>query len=133
MDPANASLLNPAGASRPYVAAPSSSSSPSSLPPANFPHDSHPRLSLVSPTRITAGSVVSALIGFSLGATQGATPHSCDFAPNMLTKCPTPPPGGISTIKPRTITRCKGDSRRFQDGSPDWFLELHGTVVGEHG
>lgn len=88
MDPANASLLNPAGASRPYVAAPSSSSSSSSLPPANFPHDSHPRLSLVSPTRITAGSVVSALIGFSLGATQGGNTAQLRFRAEHAHKMP---------------------------------------------
>lgn len=56
--------------------------------PSPFPHDPHPRLSLTTPSRITLGSTLSALIGFSLGATQGGATSNLRFRAEHAHKMP---------------------------------------------
>lgn len=61
---------------------------PSSQPPPTFPNDAQPRLSLPTPARITMGSAASALIGFSLGATQGGQSAQLRFRAEHAHKMP---------------------------------------------
>lgn len=60
----------------------------SSLEPPTFPQDSQPRLSMASPARITLGSSVAGLIGFSLGATQGGQMAQLRFRAEHAHKMP---------------------------------------------
>lgn len=58
------------------------------FPPPAFPLDPYPRLSLATPSRITIGSIVSAAVGFSLGATQGGQTAQLRFRAEHAHKMP---------------------------------------------
>lgn len=66
----------------------SSTKTTGSLPPSAFPHDPYPRLSLAAPSRITVGSIAAAVVGFSLGATQGGQTAQLRFRAEHAHKMP---------------------------------------------
>ncbi|KAL6354160.1 hypothetical protein LRP88_12494 [Fusarium phalaenopsidis] len=69
--------------------APSTSALPSDLePPSAFPQDAFPRLSVPTPTRLMLGTISSALVGFSLGATQGGQMAQLRFRAEHAHKMP---------------------------------------------
>jgi hypothetical protein len=70
------------------TAKPSTKVTAGSLPPSAFPHDPYPRLSLPAPSRITAGSIAAAVVGFSLGATQGGQTAQLRFRAEHAHKMP---------------------------------------------
>ncbi|KAI5459101.1 hypothetical protein BGZ63DRAFT_361184 [Mariannaea sp. PMI_226] len=53
-----------------------------------FPHDVHPRLSIATPSRLMLGTISSALVGFSLGATQGGQMAQLRFRAEHAHKMP---------------------------------------------
>lgn len=53
-----------------------------------FPRELHPRLSIVTPLRVTMGTVVSGFIGFSLGATKGGQTAQLRFRAEHAHKMP---------------------------------------------
>lgn len=57
-------------------------------PPPAFPPDAHPRLSVATPSRLLLGTVSSALIGASLGATQGGQMAQLRFRAEHAHKMP---------------------------------------------
>jgi hypothetical protein len=63
-------------------------SAATSLPSSPFPVDPYPRLSMSPPARITIGSAVSAVVGFSLGATQGGQTAQLRFRAEHAHKMP---------------------------------------------
>lgn len=65
-----------------------SPTAPSALPRSPFPYDPYPRLSLSPPARITLGTTVSAIVGFSLGATQGGQTAQLRFRAEHAHKMP---------------------------------------------
>ncbi|KAJ4156303.1 hypothetical protein NW754_007927 [Fusarium falciforme] len=69
--------------------APSTAALPSDLePPSAFPQDAFPRLSVPTPTRLMLGTISSALVGFSLGATQGGQMAQLRFRAEHAHKMP---------------------------------------------
>lgn len=66
----------------------SASITATTLRPSSFPRDPYPRLSLSPPARITIGSLVSAIVGFSLGATQGGQTAQLRFRAEHAHKMP---------------------------------------------
>ncbi|KAJ4311653.1 hypothetical protein N0V84_010332 [Fusarium piperis] len=69
--------------------APSAAVMPSDLePPSAFPQDAFPRLSVPTPTRLMLGTISSALVGFSLGATQGGQMAQLRFRAEHAHKMP---------------------------------------------
>lgn len=59
-----------------------------SLTPTVFLHEVYPRLSLATPARVSLGSIVAGLIGFSLGATQGGQTAQLRFRAEHAHKMP---------------------------------------------
>lgn len=69
--------------------APSTAGMSSDLePPSAFPQDAFPRLSVPTPTRLMLGTISSALVGFSLGATQGGQMAQLRFRAEHAHKMP---------------------------------------------
>ncbi|KAK1251328.1 hypothetical protein MKX07_005883 [Trichoderma sp. CBMAI-0711] len=64
----------------------SARSAPASQPV--FPAESHPRLSIMTPTRLLLGSVASSMVGFSLGALQGGQMAQLRFRAEHAHKMP---------------------------------------------
>jgi hypothetical protein len=83
-----ASILGIQTAAMDPTAKPSTKVTAGSLPPSAFPHDPYPRLSLPAPSRITAGSIAAAVVGFSLGATQGGQTAQLRFRAEHAHKMP---------------------------------------------
>lgn len=70
------------------VPAPAPAPATATSPPSPFPNDPYPRLSLNPPARIALGSAVSAVVGFSLGATQGGQTAQLRFRAEHAHKMP---------------------------------------------
>ncbi|KAL6880742.1 hypothetical protein J3F83DRAFT_434 [Trichoderma novae-zelandiae] len=64
----------------------SARSAPASQPV--FPAETHPRLSIMTPTRLLLGSVASSMVGFSLGALQGGQMAQLRFRAEHAHKMP---------------------------------------------
>ncbi|KAF7551924.1 hypothetical protein G7Z17_g4650 [Cylindrodendrum hubeiense] len=56
--------------------------------PEAFPHDAFPRLAIATPTRLMMGTISSALLGLSLGATQGGQMAQLRFRAEHAHKMP---------------------------------------------
>ncbi|KAJ4266010.1 hypothetical protein NW762_003983 [Fusarium torreyae] len=115
--------------------APAPSSPPSSRPglvsstaagaPSAFPQDVHPRLSVATPTRLMLGTLSSALVGFSLGATQGGQMAQLRFRAEHAHKMPDTTTGWYFYHKSKNYHAMQGGIREgFRMGFKTGFWSL---------
>ncbi|KAK7430987.1 hypothetical protein QQZ08_002517 [Neonectria magnoliae] len=101
---------------------------------ASFPHDSHPRLSIATPSRLLLGTVSSALLGLSLGATQGGQMAQLRFRAEHAHKMPDTTAGWYFYHKSKNYHAMQGGIREgFHMGFKTGFwtfvaLSLESTV-----
>ncbi|KAF5672519.1 hypothetical protein FHETE_3653 [Fusarium heterosporum] len=111
----------PAPSSRPGL------SSDSVMPPPelSFPQDAFPRLSVVTPTRLMLGTLSSALVGFSLGATQGGQMAQLRFRAEHAHKMPDTTTGWYFYHKSKNYHAMQGGIREgFRMGLKTGFWSL---------
>ncbi|KAF4991847.1 hypothetical protein FGRMN_7565 [Fusarium graminum] len=111
----------PAPSSRPGLA------SGSAMPPPelSFPQDAFPRLSVVTPTRLMLGTLSSALVGFSLGATQGGQMAQLRFRAEHAHKMPDTTTGWYFYHKSKNYHAMQGGIREgFRMGLKTGFWSL---------
>lgn len=111
------------------------SAQPSQLqPPPAFPTETHPRLSIATPTRLLLGSVSSGVIGFTLGAMQGGQMAQLRFRAEHAHKMPDTTTGWYFYHKSKNYHAMQGGIREgFRMGAKTGFwsfvaLSLESTV-----
>ena len=116
----------PAPSSRPGLTAPSGAAIPSDLDlAAAFPQDAFPRLSVATPTRLMLGTISSALVGFSLGATQGGQMAQLRFRAEHAHKMPDTTTGWYFYHKSKNYHAMQGGIREgFRMGFKTGFWSL---------
>lgn len=98
---------------------------PSDVPPSAFPQDTHPRLSIATPTRLLLGTASSALIGLSLGATQGGQMAQLRFRAEHAHKMPDTTTGWYFYHKSKNYHAMQGGIREgFRMGLKTSFWSL---------
>ncbi|KAF4467689.1 tim17 Tim22 Tim23 Pmp24 family domain-containing [Fusarium albosuccineum] len=99
---------------------------PSDLPPPSaFPQDAFPRLSVPTSTRLMLGTVSSALVGFSLGATQGGQMAQLRFRAEHAHKMPDTTTGWYFYHKSKNYHAMQGGIREgFRMGFKTGFWSL---------
>ncbi|KAG5755259.1 hypothetical protein H9Q69_005492 [Fusarium xylarioides] len=124
------------------AAAPSPSLMPSPRPGApmpmpsdlTFPQDTNPRLSIATPVRLMLGTLSSAIVGFSLGATQGGQMAQLRFRAEHAHKMPDTTTGWYFYHKSKNYHAMQGGIREgFRMGLKTGFwsflaLSLESTV-----
>ncbi|KAM5343453.1 hypothetical protein ACJ41O_011990 [Fusarium nematophilum] len=115
-----------ATSSRPGGTPSSPAAVPSDLePPSTFPHDPFPRLSIATPTRLMLGTVSSAFVGFSLGATQGGQMAQLRFRAEHAHKMPDTTTGWYFYHKSKNYHAMQGGIREgFRMGLKTGFWSL---------
>ncbi|KAM0233261.1 hypothetical protein ACHAPO_007340 [Fusarium lateritium] len=99
-----------------------------------FPQDAFPRLSVATPTRLMLGTISSALVGFSLGATQGGQMAQLRFRAEHAHKMPDTTTGWYFYHKSKNYHAMQGGIREgFRMGFKTGFwsfmaLSLESTV-----
>ncbi|KAF4450943.1 hypothetical protein F53441_6004 [Fusarium austroafricanum] len=99
-----------------------------------FPQDTHPRLSVATPTRLLLGTLSSTLVGFSLGATQGGQMAQLRFRAEHAHKMPDTTTGWYFYHKSKNYHAMQGGIREgFRMGLKTGFwsmlaLSLESTV-----
>jgi hypothetical protein len=116
----------PAPSSRPGLTATSGAAIPSDLDlAAAFPQDAFPRLSVATPTRLMLGTISSALVGFSLGATQGGQMAQLRFRAEHAHKMPDTTTGWYFYHKSKNYHAMQGGIREgFRMGFKTGFWSL---------
>ncbi|QPC78236.1 hypothetical protein HYE68_008988 [Fusarium pseudograminearum] len=90
-----------------------------------FPQDAFPRLSVATPTRLLLGTVSSALVGFSLGATQGGQMAQLRFRAEHAHKMPDTTTGWYFYHKSKNYHAMQGGIREgFRMGFKTGFWSL---------
>ncbi|SPJ76335.1 uncharacterized protein FTOL_06066 [Fusarium torulosum] len=118
--PTSAPSSRPGLTTSPGAAMPSPS--PSDL---SFPQDAFPRLSVVTPTRLMLGTLSSALVGFSLGATQGGQMAQLRFRAEHAHKMPDTTTGWYFYHKSKNYHAMQGGIREgFRMGLKTGFWSL---------
>ncbi|KAI1034758.1 hypothetical protein LB504_004488 [Fusarium proliferatum] len=124
------------------AAAPSPTLTPSPRPGApmpmpsdlTFPQDTNPRLSIATPVRLMLGTISSAVVGFSLGATQGGQMAQLRFRAEHAHKMPDTTTGWYFYHKSKNYHAMQGGIREgFRMGLKTGFwsflaLSLESTV-----
>ncbi|KAH7166791.1 hypothetical protein DER46DRAFT_573676 [Fusarium sp. MPI-SDFR-AT-0072] len=122
------------------AAAPSPTLTPSPRPGApmpsdlTFPQDTNPRLSIATPMRLMLGTISSAVVGFSLGATQGGQMAQLRFRAEHAHKMPDTTTGWYFYHKSKNYHAMQGGIREgFRMGLKTGFwsflaLSLESTV-----
>ncbi|RKK98207.1 hypothetical protein BFJ71_g6925 [Fusarium oxysporum] len=122
------------------AAAPSPTLAPSPRPGApmpsdlTFPQDTNPRLSIATPMRLMLGTISSAVVGFSLGATQGGQMAQLRFRAEHTHKMPDTTTGWYFYHKSKNYHAMQGGIREgFRMGLKTGFwsflaLSLESTV-----
>ncbi|SCO85915.1 uncharacterized protein FRV6_10042 [Fusarium oxysporum] len=122
------------------AAAPSPTLAPSPRPGApmpsdlTFPQDTNPRLSIATPMRLMLGTISSAVVGFSLGATQGGQMAQLRFRAEHAHKMPDTTTGWYFYHKSKNYHAMQGGIREgFRMGFKTGFwsflaLSLESTV-----
>ncbi|KAL5607170.1 hypothetical protein FOBRF1_007667 [Fusarium oxysporum] len=122
------------------AAAPSPTLAPSPRPGApmpsdlTFPQDTNPRLSIATPMRLMLGTISSAVVGFSLGATQGGQMAQLRFRAEHAHKMPDTTTGWYFYHKSKNYHAMQGGIREgFRMGLKTGFwsflaLSLESTV-----
>lgn len=80
-------MATPEASATPDIPKPTMTS-PLPVEPSPFPQDVHPRLSTVTPLRVTMGSIVAGIIGLSLGVTKGGQTAQLRFRAEHAHKMP---------------------------------------------
>ena len=108
---------------------------PPGLQPGMFPlDDEHPRLAMITPTRILLGSIASGLVGFGLGAVQGGQVSQLRFRAEHAHKMPDTTTGWYFYHKSKNYHAMQGGIREgFRMGAKTSFwtfvaLGLESTV-----
>ncbi|EMT71832.1 hypothetical protein FOC4_g10001421 [Fusarium odoratissimum] len=127
------------------AAAPSPTLAPSPRPGApmpsdlTFPQDTNPRLSIATPMRLMLGTISSAVVGFSLGATQGGQMAQLRFRAEHAHKMPDTTTGWYFYHKSKNYHAMQGGIREgFRMGLKTGFwsflaLSLESTNIEEFG
>lgn len=118
------------------AAAPSPSPRPGAPMPSDltFPQDTNPRLSIATPMRLMLGTISSAVVGFSLGATQGGQMAQLRFRAEHAHKMPDTTTGWYFYHKSKNYHAMQGGIREgFRMGLKTGFwsflaLSLESTV-----
>ncbi|KAF5693031.1 hypothetical protein FDENT_2343 [Fusarium denticulatum] len=99
-----------------------------------FPQDTNPRLSIATPVRLMLGTISSAVVGFSLGATQGGQMAQLRFRAEHAHKMPDTTTGWYFYHKSKNYHAMQGGIREgFRMGLKTGFwsflaLSLESTV-----
>ncbi|KAH6609998.1 tim17 tim22 tim23 pmp24 family domain-containing [Trichoderma cornu-damae] len=90
-----------------------------------FPSESHPRLAMMTPSRVLLGSVASSLVGFSLGAVQGGQMAQLRFRAEHAHKMPDTTAGWYLYHKSKNYHAMQGGIREgFRMGFKTGFWSL---------
>lgn len=93
--------------------------------PPTFPAESHPRLAIMTPSRLLLGSVASSFVGFSLGAVQGGQMAQLRFRAEHAHKMPDTTAGWYLYHKSKNYHAMQGGIREgFRMGFKTGFWSL---------
>ncbi|RFU78321.1 tim17 tim22 tim23 pmp24 family domain-containing [Trichoderma arundinaceum] len=107
------------------LSAPRSGAANAAQPQPAFPAESHPRLAIMTPSRLLLGSVASSLVGFSLGAVQGGQMAQLRFRAEHAHKMPDTTAGWYLYHKSKNYHAMQGGIREgFRMGFKTGFWSL---------